>query len=329
MMMIKRLLFLSADNPFSVDGMETTEERLKHYGLESEKIRVLHFPDRDEYVSWMRAGDVYLSCSRSEGWNLPLSEAIASGTPSICSNWSGQLEFAQDISLLVDIKEYKAPEKVFMLGDEHDYGVWAEPDFDHLKYQMTKMYDHYHDHYRELALKYSNLFRKVWTWDNAARMAEDHIDELLAQKSFQVPSEIEDIDKGVKLNLGCGNEILDGYINIDRYNNTGNVDLSCDLGALPFPDGSVDEIYTSHVFEHIEINDIYGVMSEWRRVLRDKGRLKMYLPNLEHEVRVWLDTPDDRKWFEVHRIFGSQSHPGNTHFSGHNPASLKSFLESF
>jgi len=153
---------------------------------------------------------------------------------------------------------------------------------------------------------------------------------LLTQKTFQIPDDIEDdIDIGVKLNLGCGNEILDGYINIDRYNNTGNVDLSCDLGSLPFADESVDEIYTSHVFEHIAINDIYGVMTEWRRVLRNKGRLQMYLPNLEHEVRIWLDTPDDRKWFEVHRIFGSQSHEGNTHFSGHNPASLKSFLESF
>lgn len=324
----KAILVISADNPFSVDGMKTTEERLKHYGLESNKIRVLHFPERNEYISWMRVGDVYLSCSRSEGWNLPLSEAIACGIPAICSNWGSQLDFANDISLLVNIKEYKPPKQVFMLGDDYDYGVWAEPDFDHLRFQITQAYDHYHT-YREMALKYSNLFRKVWTWDNSARTAEGYINELLEQKSFQVPDEIEDIDKGVKLNLGCGNEILDGYINIDRYNNTGNIDLSCDLGALPFPDESVDEIYTSHVFEHIGINDIYGVMSEWRRVLRNKGRLKMYLPNLEHEVRIWLDTPDDRKWFEVHRIFGSQSHPGNAHFSGHNPSSLKSFLESF
>ena len=35
-------LILSVDNPFSNDGMETTEERLKHFKLEYKRIKVLH-----------------------------------------------------------------------------------------------------------------------------------------------------------------------------------------------------------------------------------------------------------------------------------------------
>lgn len=324
------VLVISADNPFSTDDLNSTEERLEKLvpGYDPEKTRILHFPDREEYINWMKSGDVFLSCSRAEGWNLPLMEAIASGTPSIYSGWGAQQEFAQGIGHEVIVSAEKSPSKVFMLGDRDDLGVWGEPDFDHLQLIMNDVYRN-SGQYRTKSEKLSRYVREVYSWENAALKAKKYIDELLEQKSFQVPDEIEDIDKGVKLNLGCGNEILDGYINVDRYNNTGNVDLSCDLGSLPFPDESVDEIYTSHVFEHIGINDIYAVMTEWRRVLRNKGRLKMYLPNLEHEVRIWLDTPDDRKWFEVHRIFGSQSHEGNTHFSGHNPASLKSFLESF
>jgi hypothetical protein len=37
-------LIISADNPFGSDGMNTTEERLKHYKCEHERIKVLHFP---------------------------------------------------------------------------------------------------------------------------------------------------------------------------------------------------------------------------------------------------------------------------------------------
>jgi len=133
----------------------------------------------------------------------------------------------------------------------------------------------------------------------------------------------------MKLHLGCGNEIKSGYINIDRYNNTGNVDLKADLGSLPFANNSVGEIYTSHVFEHIGLNDIYLVIEEWRRVLALNGRLVLKLPNLETEVKIWLNAPTEKKWFEVGRIFGSQSHTGNTHLCGFNPESLKWFLENF
>lgn len=133
----------------------------------------------------------------------------------------------------------------------------------------------------------------------------------------------------MKLNLGCGNDIKEGYINIDKYNNTGNVDMKCDIGDLPFEDGSVDEIYTSHVFEHIPINEMYGVVEEWKRVLKLNGDLILRLPNLEHEVKMWLDTPDEDKWLKVSGIFGAQSHPGNTHFCGFNPGSLSAFIKTF
>ena len=106
--------------------------------------------------------------------------------------------------------------------------------------------------------------------------------------------------------MGCGNDIRPDYINVDKYNNTGEVDHKWDLGKLEVADGSIDEIYTSHVFEHIEINDVYGVLEEWERALRVGGEIVMRLPNLETEVNIWLNAPDYKKWFEVHRIFGSQ-----------------------
>ena len=37
---------------------------------------------------------------------------------------------------------------------------------------------------------------------------------------------------GLKLNLGCGQNPRDGYLNVDKY---GSADLTCDLEAFPWP----------------------------------------------------------------------------------------------
>ena len=117
-------LILSVDNPFSNDGFETTEDRLKHYGLEDPRIKVIHFPSKEDYAQHLRNAHVFLSCARSEGWNLPLIEAMACGTPSIYSACSGQMEFAEGKGLPVKILgEKKNPNHV---------GNYYEPDFEDL-----------------------------------------------------------------------------------------------------------------------------------------------------------------------------------------------------
>jgi autotransporter strand-loop-strand O-heptosyltransferase len=316
-------LVISVDNPFPVDKMNSTEERLKHHGIVNPNIRTLHFPSDQEYTKWLQAGDCLVSCSRSEGWNLPLLEAISCGIPTICSNWSGQLEFADGVSLLVDVPNFKKPEKVFMLGDGFDIGVWGEPDFDHLAKVMISAKE---GNLRDRAVKLSKYIREAYSWDNAALKAKDIIDDLLKGKYYDIPVKQISENEKVKLNLGCGNDIRPGYVNIDRFNNTGQVDLCSDFTVLPFKDESVDEIYTSHIFEHVSINDVYSVIDEWKRVLKIGGKLEIRVPDLEVEVKIWLAAKDEDKWFQTHRIYGSQSHPGNSHFCGFTAGSLKWLL---
>ena len=320
-------LVLSVDNPFSSDEMDTTEERLKHYGVEHERIRILHFVSRNEYVKWMQYGACLLSCSRSEGWNLPLMEAIACGTPTICSNWGGHLEFADGIAHKVQVLKELPPKQVYMLGDDCDLGVWGEPDFGHLKHVMEiKVYKDYMEA-KTRAMAVSKYIRELYTWDNAARKAEGYISELVTNKYHSI--KVDPNREKVKINLGCGNDIRKGYINVDKYNNTGLVDYQWDLAKLEVEDGSVDEIFTAHVFEHIPFNEVYGVLEEWHRALRLGGEIVIYLPNLEAEAKMWLDAPDDKKWFELHRIYGGQTHEGNFHFNGHTQGSLKWLVERF
>lgn len=80
-----------------------------------------------------------------------------------------------------------------------------------------------------------------------------------------------------KLNLGCGKNIKEGYINIDLYKGDGvDIILNLEEARLPFPENSVDEIYISHALEHI--SNRYNLILECHRVLKPRGKLIIYLP---------------------------------------------------
>ncbi|MEP7182607.1 MAG: methyltransferase domain-containing protein [Betaproteobacteria bacterium] len=84
----------------------------------------------------------------------------------------------------------------------------------------------------------------------------------------------------MRLNLGCGRNILGGWINVDVYPLPG-VDVVADLGRcgeqpLPFAADSVDEMLLSHVIEHIR--EPLPLMQELHRVARNAARLVIRVP---------------------------------------------------
>jgi len=179
-------LIISVDNPFSVDNMQSTEERLHHWRLEDSRIKILHFPPFSVYVKYLQQGNVFLSCSRAEGWNLPLIEAIACGTVSICSNYGAQLDFADNIANKVNIKDFIEPTDFFLNDTGKIPGIWAEPDFDHLEYVMRDVYENY-SNLKSKAIEGSKQVRKKFTWENAANIAYKHLEELPSIKSISNP----------------------------------------------------------------------------------------------------------------------------------------------
>jgi predicted SAM-dependent methyltransferase len=54
----------------------------------------------------------------------------------------------------------------------------------------------------------------------------------------------------LKLHLGCGRKLLDGYVNIDKYV-VGEGIINLDILDLPYEESSVTEIVAEHVLEHI------------------------------------------------------------------------------
>jgi SAM-dependent methyltransferase len=98
-----------------------------------------------------------------------------------------------------------------------------------------------------------------------------------------------------KLNLGCGDKILDGYVNVDvAASRAGkSPDVLCDLRRLePFADASADEVLAVHVIEHFWRWEVLDVLKEWVRVLRPGGCMVLECPNLLTACEELLRNPE-------------------------------------
>jgi SAM-dependent methyltransferase len=132
-----------------------------------------------------------------------------------------------------------------------------------------------------------------------------------------------------KLNLGCGFDILKGYLNIDK-NAKHNPDLVADIGNLfMLPDGFYDEIVAKDILEHLPRIQTESVLKEWNRLLKIGGKLYLRLPNLLGVLELLkLDlkqSVEDQKLL-VQCLFGTQIYEGDWHFTGFTPILINHYL---
>ena len=88
----------------------------------------------------------------------------------------------------------------------------------------------------------------------------------------------------MKINIGCGDKKLAGYINVDLY---GNPDLRCDLFKFPWPfeEGSIDEVFSEHFLEHVD--DYEKTILEIYRILKPGGMIHFKVPHFRSMAFPW------------------------------------------
>ncbi len=117
----------------------------------------------------------------------------------------------------------------------------------------------------------------------------------------------------MKLNIGCGRQVLEGWFNIDaalhstaprppeliyafQFDAEGEL-----IKRIPLDDGAVTEIMAIHVFEHFYQWECSAVLREWHRLLAPGGKLILELPDLIKCCQNVIDNRQGKKPDQLQR----------------------------
>lgn len=130
-----------------------------------------------------------------------------------------------------------------------------------------------------------------------------------------------------KLNLGCGWDKRDGYLNVDLHGSH-DPDLVADVRHLDLlPAAGFDEVVAQDVLEHLPRTDGLPALQEWARLLVPGGRLVLRVPDLLG-LATLLATHTDQDWQEtlITNLFGTQAYDGDFHQNGFTELRLRQHL---
>lgn len=157
-------------------------------------------------------------------------------------------------------------------------------------------------------------------------------------------------NRKTRLHLGCGHNILPGYINIDKGGREGvKYDFDVDILDLKFDDNSVDKIRLHHVFEHFHRYQAIALMFAFNNWLKLGGRLIIETPDFEWCARKYLNLltlPEivwsllagikhkknyfkSDKWRILRHIFGSKEAGWANHLEGWDRFTLSCLYKFF
>ena len=94
-------------------------------------------------------------------------------------------------------------------------------------------------------------------------------------------------NSSTKINMGCGwRNFGPDWIHIDGGDYE-HLDYRS-ITSLEFRDNTVDLIYASHVIEYFDSHDVKNLLTEWKRVLKKDGVLRVAVPNFEVITSLYL-----------------------------------------
>ena len=131
----------------------------------------------------------------------------------------------------------------------------------------------------------------------------------------------------MKLHIG-GKQIKDGWkiLNIQKNDGVDFVGSISDLSQ--FDDNSIEEIYASHVVEHVDQKNIKKTLEGIYRVLKNDGKFYISVPDLDVLCRIFIDNkaPAKVKFHVMRMMFGGQTDEFDYHYFGWNYEFLNSYL---
>lgn len=133
-----------------------------------------------------------------------------------------------------------------------------------------------------------------------------------------------------KLNLGCGFDRREGFLNVDMYA-LHNPDLVADIRKLGMlPARYYDEILAQDVLEHLPRMQTRQILAHWNRLLRIGGTIVIRVPSVLGIAKLLARSDyahPDRQEELMQCLFGTQAYTGDFHLTSFTEILLKHYLE--
>jgi predicted SAM-dependent methyltransferase len=92
-----------------------------------------------------------------------------------------------------------------------------------------------------------------------------------------------------RLNVGCGHNVLDGWLNADLQGGRGGTVFMDASRRWPIHENSFDAILCEHTIEHVPKEAAVHLLAEAFRVLRPGGQIRVVTPDLGAMAKLILD----------------------------------------
>ena len=127
------------------------------------------------------------------------------------------------------------------------------------------------------------------------------------------------------LHVGCGDNILPKpFENLDirEFDGVDHISKAEDLSL--FEDDTFDLVYASHILEHYPRNQIENVLSEWVRVCKPDGIVRISVPNFENCVKIYQET--NKIEDIIGPVSGGQTYDFEFHYCSFDKRSLSELM---
>lgn len=127
-----------------------------------------------------------------------------------------------------------------------------------------------------------------------------------------------------KIQIGCGDVVLPGFINVDARAVDPRVVVQ-DAATLPdIPNAEGDVAYACHILEHFPRTRTVEVLRNWRKKLKPGGRLYVSVPDTKFLALLYL--LKGKLNYILPPLFGGQEYQGNVHFTAFDAKTLRQYM---
>lgn len=96
-----------------------------------------------------------------------------------------------------------------------------------------------------------------------------------------------------KLHIGCGDNVLDGWLNVDLYPLSQHIVHLDATTPFPIGDEAFEYIFSEHMIEHISYPQGQAMLSECHRILKNEGKIRVSTPDLAFLIGLYQDEKSD------------------------------------